>query len=129
MRVQYITDDGRIFDNEEDCLDYERSLAEIEYIANTAFYDEKGCAISKKGKTLEGLIEESSFIRCFQHKRLKAFIEYANKEYGFYIDRGTITEGTTYLYYNYKQHIWADVASYISVVKEQYNSLVNMGLV
>ena len=129
MRVEYISDDGKVFDNEEDCLDYENSLAEKEYIANIVFYDENGCVISKEEKRLEELIEESSFINCFQHKQLKTFIEYAEEGFGFMVDKKTLTKETTSLYYSYDNYEWVDITPHIESVKKQYKILEKMGLI
>ena len=41
MTIQYISDDGKIFYDEYDCLEYERELR-LEKIKNVKFFDENG---------------------------------------------------------------------------------------
>ena len=107
--TKYIADDGKEFDYEDDCLDYERGL-KIKEIYGFKAYDRQGKEIFPKDyvKDMDDFVYDVCYIKVTNIQGWEEFEELCNDEFGTYFYDGLDEISETGLYFKDDDHdYWA----------------------
>ena len=103
--TKYIADDGKEFDDEDECLDYERGI-KIHKVYGFKAYDRQGKEIFPKNyvSDMDDFVYDACYIRIENIKGWEEFEELCNDEFGTYFYDGLDSISETGLYFKDDDH-------------------------
>lgn len=82
MKTVYIADDGKEFDSEFDCLDYEKELEIKNKNLKSRFWDSNGDCLSINN--LDECIEKGHYLECYSDEEADFICDYAENKLGIF---------------------------------------------
>lgn len=104
--TKYISDDGKEFDDEDKCLDYERGI-KIKKVYGFKAYNRQGEEIFPKdyiSSDMDDFVYDACYIRITNIQGWEEFEEFCNDEFGTYFYDGLDEISETGLYFKDDDH-------------------------